>query len=246
MEIKPIWTETIDVKPYETDFQNFWKPSNFFQAMQHISSNHSSSLGFDWKFLMERDQAWVLSRVKIYFWNYPAAGETVVVRTWPKGIQQKLFFIRDFELEYPDGQKVASASTAWLLINPKTRRLLSPQALGSNLPENSGRFALDETLNKINPPEDLPEQHKVQARYSALDLMGHVNNARYVEWITDSFSVEDYTQRKLAWLQINYINEVKPGETVSICLDRQSGLGYGANLDAGNKSFEMALGWENK
>ena len=48
----------------------------------------------------------------------------------------------------------------------------------------------------------------------SLDLLNHVNNSRYVEWICDAIPLETFSRKKLDWLQINYDHETRPGEDV--------------------------------
>jgi medium-chain acyl-[acyl-carrier-protein] hydrolase len=250
MEPKPVWIEEIRVKTYETDFQGRWKPSCLVQNLIQAASAHASNLGFDYPGMMERDRVWVLSRLKIRFFERPETDQKVVIKTWPKGIQQRLFFMRDFDLRGEDGRPLAAASFAWLLINPKIRRILAPAALGGSIPDNGGMAALDEPLEKIAMPEDLVEQISVEARYSALDLLGHVTSARYVDWICDCFPSEAYLDRQLDWLRINFVNETRPGERLSIATAAEAGdrlhwYIQGSNLGTGLKSFDAELGWKN-
>ena len=173
-EIKTIWTEQVNIRSHETDFKELWKPASFFQAMQEAATHHASHFGFDYETMQARETIWILSRVKVKFFEFPRLGDQVTIRTWPKGLQQKVFFMRDFRLENPEGRTYAVATSAWVLINPKARRMLLPQALQGKVPDNNGLSALDETLEKIEVPDDLTEKMNVVAGYSSVDLMGHV------------------------------------------------------------------------
>jgi hypothetical protein len=60
-----------------------------------------------------------------------------------------------------------------------------------------------------------------------------------------------YRQQRLAYLQVNYLNEVKPGECVSIQAgplpDKPNDWQMeGSNLTSGARAFEAALGWRKK
>jgi len=248
METKPIWIEEIRVKASETDFQQKWKPAYVLQAMLEAAGNHAGYHGFGFFGMLDRDIAWVLSRLKIRFFDFPTIDDPVIIQTWLKGIQQKIFFMRDFQLRRPDGRPLATASYAWLTINLKTRRLLLPESLDMSFPYIYDLVGLDEPLEKINPPDGLPERATVEAGYSTIDLLGHVTSTRYVEWISDCFSLADFRSRKLEWLQVNYVNEIKPGERISIAAGPDAAspatwLVRGNNLNTGLRSFEAALGW---
>jgi acyl-ACP thioesterase len=74
-----------------------------------------------------------------------------------------------------------------------------------------------------------------------------------VEWVCDCFPQDEYRRRALAWLQLNYVNETRPGERLAIAAGPdgagdplgESRLWYvqGTNLETGSKSFEAAVGW---
>ncbi len=244
-----IWTEETVVRSFETDFEEKWKPACFFQTMQEAATHHAASFGYDYQDMLANNMIWILSRMKIRFEQFPKLRQKVVVTTWPKGLQQKIFFTRDFIFASPEGERYATATSAWLLIDPAARRMLHPRMLQGQVPDNEGLSAMDEQLEKINPSEDLPERISIPAGYSAVDLMGHVNNARYIEWISDSFPIEHYDANQLAWLQINYLNEIKPGECVSLRAAPQDNepsawLVDGVNQTTGTRAFEAALGWK--
>ena len=249
MEATTIWVEQTSIKTSETDFQKRLKLSSFFELMQDMASNHADHLGVGYHALAERDLAWVLSRKKVRVFDYPHMGEVITMKTWPKGMQQKLFFMRDHEMTGEDGRRLAASTSAYVLVNLRTRRIAMPGTLDVSVPDNNGLSAIDEALEKIPAVEPLNECFRLQPGYSAVDVMGHVNNARYVEWISDCFSMADYEERRPAWLQINYLNEVIAGEVVSLQrgqrLDNPKAWYItGVKQANGLKAFEAELGWE--
>jgi medium-chain acyl-[acyl-carrier-protein] hydrolase len=247
MTIKNIWTEDIVIPNFECDFQQRWKPSSFFQAMTEIASKHAAHLGFSNQDMLTAGKIMVLSRMRVRFDELPVIGQSVIARTWLTDISQKIFFVREFELYNASGVRIAAASSAWLLVDTQTRRFIKPQELNVPLPLQSGLHALDESLEKINPPQDMPVRLSEFAGYSEIDLMGHVNNARYVEWIMDCFPLESMRTHKLHWMQVNYTSEVQPGEHVAIAADASAqdpDLWRVAGTHAdGTRAFEAELRW---
>jgi acyl-ACP thioesterase len=241
-------TEDTHVKSYETDFQRTWKPSAMVQNLLEAATLHAARLGYGFDGLIARDMIFVLSRLKVKFVRFPAMSQAVTITTWPKGIQQKLFFMRDFEVCSAEGETLAVATSAWLLIDPTTRRMLPPRVLTIPVPDNHGFSALDEPLEKIMPPDEAPVVIKRTAAYSAVDMLGHANAARYVEWICDCFSPDDYRSRQMAWLQINYNHETRPGETLSLraAPEGQDTARFylaGDNQNTGLRAFDAEVGW---
>jgi medium-chain acyl-[acyl-carrier-protein] hydrolase len=251
MQLQTIWNEVISINFSETDFQQNWKPSAFFTAMQEVGSLHATHLGYDYKDMFAANMSWVLSRVMIQFNAFPKVGEKIKIQTWPKGIHNKLFFMRDFFFLGEDGSQYAAATCAFVLIDIKARRVLPWRVLKGELPDNQGLNAIQQFPERLDLPERFQESFSVQARYSDVDLMGHVNNARYIEWITDCFPMEQFQSHQLEWLQINYLSEIKPAENISIGSQTDQNNPsiatiVGKNLTADNTAFEAALKWGTK
>ncbi|MBI9048036.1 MAG: hypothetical protein JEZ00_01335 [Anaerolineaceae bacterium] len=242
----PIYEQDLRINAFECDYTHYWKPSAAYQHLTEIAGTHAIQLGFGYQEMLTKEYFWVLSRFKIQFHTYPKHDELVWVLTWPKTIQQKLFFIRDFQVESEKGELLASASSAWLVIDTNNRRMIPTTRLDLDLPNLPERSALDDPLDKILIPENTQEKFQVTANYSDLDIMGHVNNGRYVEWIANSFPIDTYQTKRPASIQVNYISEVKPGEQVSI---RTSACGMdctvieGVNLNSNTRAFEARVEW---
>lgn len=243
-----IYEVTIRINAFECDFNRCWKPSAFFQHLTEAAGVHAARLGFGYEAMLEKNLFWVLSRMKIKFNGFPLSGEEVILRTWPKTIQQKLFFIRDFEILNAAGEKLASATSAWLVISAATRRMMPPHSLELNLPSNPDRIALNEPLEKLNLQGNGEERLHLRAGYSAVDMLGHVNNSRYVEWLCDTFPMEEFAQHKLDWMQVNYDHEIRPGEEVALLVnhDRADSALWtveGVNRSNQTRAFESVLKW---
>ncbi len=218
--------------------------------MTAAANKHIDLLGEGYRALLDQGLVWVLSRMKLHFLRFPHVEEQITIRTWPKTIQQKLFFIRDYEIRSAEGKLLTAATSAWLMMNMQTRRLVPPAALQLNLPQNPDRQALTEPLEKLTPPADGEERLRLRAGYSAIDVVGHVNNARYIEWVCDAFPTFWYQGHSLETLQINYDREVHPEDEVVVkvaALDGQPGALAlsGKNLTQGTEAFTAAVRWKD-
>ncbi len=248
MTLLPVWTETTSVKPYETDFRGLWKPHCFFQTFQQAATCHAEHLGVGYHAMLSQGIAWLLARLKLKIYRLPSLDEPLTLQTWPRGLQQKIFFMRDFRMLDAAGETIAAATSAWLLVDLEKRSLVRPDvSMLERLPANPGRLAQDEQIDRITLPDNMEECFTVNASYSTVDLIGHVNNARYVEWAADCFPLDWYRDRQLDTLQINYAGEVKPGEQVSVRAAQQDDITWlvaGENLSNGTRAFEMVWTWK--
>jgi acyl-ACP thioesterase len=244
-----VYEEKLRVAGYECDFNHELKPAAFFRYLTEAAGVHAEILGAGFEAMLTRNLFWVHSRMKIKFYEFPRVGETISLRTWPKTIQQKLFFIRDYEVLNEHGARMAAATSAWLVIDAATRRMVPSQSANVNLPGSPDRIGLDEPLERLGLAHDGEERLHRRADYSSIDVLNHVNNSRYVEWVCDAIPLEEFKARKLDWLQINYDHETRPGEEVSVRLNRVENdpdlLAFeGINLSDGQRSFEAAIHWK--
>lgn len=243
-----IYEDVVQVSSYECDFNRLWKPAAFFQHMTEAAVLHAARLGVGFETLAAQNLFWVHARMKIKFFSFPRVGNKVIIRTWPKTVQQRLFYIRDFEALDASGKRIAAATSAWLVVDATTRRMVTPQALNLALPSLTDHIGLDEPLEKIGLMGDGEEQLRRLAGYSAVDMLGHVNNSRYVEWMCDLFPLNYYRSHTLDWMQINYDHEILPGEEAALLVKQSAqdpALWWveGSNRTKDKRAFEAVLHW---
>ena len=249
-ELKIIYEEVIRINAIECDFNHEWKPAAIFHHLTQAAGTHAEQLGVGFEFMYAQNLFWVHSRMKIKFLSFPHASDIVTVRTWPKIIHRKLLYIRDFEVLDRSGQRLVAATSAWVIINAITHRMAPPESVNLNLPVVSDHIGLDEPLDRLGLAHNGEERLRVRAGYSAVDIVGHVNNIRYVEWICDAFPLDMFREHKLDWIQINYEHEILPGEEVSILVNptkHDAGLWAleGRNCSNYTRAFEALLRWQD-
>jgi acyl-ACP thioesterase len=245
-----ILEESLHIHPIECDFNQEWKPAAVMQHLTEIAGTHAALLGVGFDLMLSHNLYWVHSRMKIKFLAFPRAGDHVIIRTWPKTIYRRLLYIRDFEVLSGDGKKLIAATSAWVIINATTRRMAPPKSVSLNLPAVEDHIGLDEPLDRLDLAQGGEERLRVRAGYSTVDIVGHVNNTRYVEWICDAFPIEMFIQHKLDWIQINYEHEILAGEEVSVRVNptsQDAGLWAveGRNVTNNTRLFEALLHWQD-
>lgn len=213
------YEQTLTIPCYATDASFHLKPAAFMDYMQEIAYLAATRLHFGYDELQEIHTAWVLSRMHFKFDNPPQWRDTVKLRTWHKGLDG-LMFLRDFRMLDMDGKELLTATTSWLVINTKTRRLVRSDEILDIVPASTqcSDNAIVESAPKVVVPKSL-EKEKVAEHvvtYSDVDIIGHTNNARYMVWAMDclDYAVTSRQQVKEVW--INFNKETKPGETVEI------------------------------
>lgn len=189
----------------------------FADCFQEAARNHAEALGLGVEHLAEAQKHWALTRILVTIDHIPERGETVTVNTWPKGMEG-VFAFRDFEMKSGDGQMLARATSSWVVVDAETKRILPPPKDFELMFALKDRHALTTLPEKIET--QLPEMdlHVRKIRYSDLDLIAHVNNARYLDFITDVIAENREGRFEPAGYCINFLKEIKLGDTLSIHL----------------------------
>lgn len=216
--------------------------ANFFQEMAY---QHANQLGFGYRDLKKKKTMWVLSRMKIRIERYPVWDDMITVETWHRGMQ-RLFGMRDFRVKDREGKAMALATTAWLIVDMDTHRPVRPD--NRTLHESRGEEAvLGESLNKIELPGELEALGTREVVYSDLDIVGHVNNVKYMEWCIDKAVPAGNTKSEIREFEINYLSEALPGDRIMFKgkIDRMSGSHFVAERTGENQEiFRARLEWK--
>jgi len=200
------------------DFTGRWRPSAILESMQDLAIAHSEALGVGRPVLLQRDIIWLLSRTHLHMREYPMMDERVCVRTWP-GVANRFFFPRYFVFERPDGRRLGSAAQLWLLLDLNARSVVPPAKADLSFPDTSRMPAplpLPDRVTRLEAGQCFTRERA--AVYTDLDVNGHVNNARYADWVCDLLPLEALRARCVENLLLNYTKEVLPGPAVRCAL----------------------------
>jgi len=184
-------------------------------VFQEMAVSHAENLGVGREAMARTGQVWILSRMSVQVDRRPSYGETVTARSWPRG-WEKLFAIRDYDIRDSGGAAVIRARSCWIIIDMEKRRPLRPQAALEGIPLNEGMDALPFVPAGLEKRPTLRKTEERRAVYTDVDYNGHVNNVSYVRWMENALDPALIERAKKSRLDINYMNEVRLGETVDI------------------------------
>jgi medium-chain acyl-[acyl-carrier-protein] hydrolase len=220
--------------------------ANYFQEMAY---QHASRLGYGYRDMRERRTMWLLTRMKIRMNRYPAWDDRVTVETWPSGVD-KLFFKRDFRVLGREGDIQGAARTYWLIVDLESHRPVKPTAELEHYPViASGDPVILGNLLKISLPGDMAEGDRHRVVYSDLDVVGHTNNVKYIEWSIDTAMDGTGQDRVIREFEINFMKETLPGDEVLIRKGREetgSAVFAGIRTGDGAEVFRSRIGWGDR
>lgn len=218
-ENNKIGTYSFIAEPFHVDFTGRLTLGVLGNHLLNCAGFHATDRGFGIATLNEDNYTWVLSRLAIELEEMPYQYEKFTVQTWVENVY-RLFTDRNFALLDKDGKKIGYARSVWAMINLNTRKPADLLALhGGSIVD----YVCDEPC-----PIGKPSRIKVAscepaatltAKYSDIDINGHVNSIRYIEHILDLFPIEMYRTKRIRRFEMAYVTESYYGDELSFFMD---------------------------
>lgn len=206
----------------DIDFAKKLKLSALFNYFQDIASLAAENLGVGVTEIGEKfGVTWALTRVKVDILRSPEWNEEITIETWPLE-PEKLEFERDFIVRDRDGNIIIRAVSKWIIFDIKTRRLKKTELIGLKYPDIITERSIDCEFEKLKPLGEFETAYKKVVGYSDIDLNEHLNNSRYVDFIMDCFDLESHKKYGIKTIDVSYINEALPGDTIILNKDISS------------------------
>ncbi|MCD8031999.1 MAG: thioesterase [Bacteroides sp.] len=219
-------TYSFVAEPFHVDFNGRVTLGVLGNHLLNCAGFHASDRGFGIATMNEENYTWVLSRLAIELDAYPVQYEDFSIRTWVENVY-RLFTDRNFAILNQEGRPIGYARSVWAMINLNTRRPTDLLALHDG---NITGYICDEPC-----PIEKPSRIKVEAtepvadhtaRYSDIDINGHVNSIRYIEHILDLFPMELYREKRVRRFEMAYVAESYYGEKLLFFRDDAGGDEY--------------------
>lgn len=224
---------------YDCDCNNRLKLSAAMKYMQQTSSEHLEALNLSPDKLFRENMVFLLSKMCVKIHRMPLCTEPLVVGTAPL-VPRGVRFLREFILESLAGERLISAMSLWVLVDPASRRVLRPKSFPYKISFQEpglGGIIDDEPLPK--GVERVGGLMEVPVRYSHIDVNGHVNNTFYADFVLDALPPALVAAGVLDTVTISFQNEAKLGEVIEIITTQlPDGSHYLSGLHGGTPCFE--------
>lgn len=153
---------------------------------QEVAGNHALKLNFDISQLQEKDLTWVLHRMDIKMKRYPNWREKITIETWPAA-GDALRAYRNYRILDEEDELIGCCLSYWMMINMKTRRPTRMPQDVLDLRLSDLEHVMPVKSEQMEPFEGSDVEKKFVVRKSDLDMNEHVNNARYVDWLMETY-----------------------------------------------------------
>jgi medium-chain acyl-[acyl-carrier-protein] hydrolase len=222
---------SFQIQPQYVDFQFRATMASLGDILLTTAGINADDNGFGLRRLHDMDSAWVLSRMAIEMIRYPEQYENIQVETWVEEVGRanttRNFCIRDEKNEI-----IGNACSVWVFFDMKTRRAKDLKTLEGIHEYANGEPGMIGKPIKIDAVEG-EDYDGFKVKYSDIDINGHVNSIRYIQWISDCFSLDCYRKCSVKRFEINYMNEMLFDDFVDI---------VGQQIESGDFRFEIRKG----
>ena len=234
-ETNKIGAYSFVAEPFHVDFTGKLTMGVLGNHLLNCAGFHASDRGFGMATLNENHYTWVLSRLAIEMNEYPKQYEPFTIETWVENVY-RLFTDRNFAILGKDGKPLGYARSIWAMISMEDRQPADLLTLhGGNISDyiettkecpiaKAGRV-------KVTEKEAVEEY---MAKYSDIDVNGHVNSIKYIEHILDLFPLDFYKEHAIRRFEIAYVAESYFGNKLSFFLQQKSENEYDVEVKKNN------------
>ncbi len=214
-----VGTYSFVAEPFHVDFTGKLTLSVLGNHLLNCAGFHANDRGFGMESLQAQQYSWVLSRLALELDDLPRQFEPFRIQTWVENVY-RLFTDRNYTILDKDNKTIGYARSVWAMIHMETRK---PEDL---LTLHGG--SITDYIHQKECPITKPGRIKVTGqsqvaehltRYSDIDINGHVNSIRYMDYILDLFPLEKYRNQRIRRFEMAYVAESYYGDLLSLFLD---------------------------
>lgn len=209
-----------------------------------VSGMQSINLGVSDKDILERyNLVWIITEYDIDVIRLPRFEEEITIETEALSYN-RLFCYRRFTIYDESGQAIIQMLVTFALMDRDSRKVHSVEA------EMVAPYQSEFSKKIIRGPKYLdlenPSSKDYHVRFYDLDMNGHVNNSKYLDWIFEVMGSEFLMHHIPKKINLKYVKEVKPGGmiTSSYSLDGLTSNHQVASDGAVNA--KAIIEWSNK
>ncbi|WP_164682834.1 acyl-[acyl-carrier-protein] thioesterase [Cyclonatronum proteinivorum] len=191
------------VRTFETDARGLMTVSSLLNILQYGAGKHAGELGWSVRALHNSGKTWVLQRFTVEMNELPADGDTITLTTYPSG-SDKLLAYRDYKVEDASGKVLVLATSAWVILDLRARRVTPIPDTVSAISTRFGPKLKAKPGTRLTDwqPEADEKAPVFRVRRHDMDLNGHLTNVTYAEWGLEAVPEEIFSKGQLKEIDI--------------------------------------------
>lgn len=212
MSLKKVYS--FRVQPQEVDFRYKITLSALSNILLTTAGYNADENGFGIRRLNEMDATWVLIRFAVEMIRFPEQYEEIHIETWIEEVG-RASTTRNFSIRDSKNSIIGNCSSNWVMLDLKTRKAKDLLSLEGIHNFETGEVGLIEKPLKLDAVNG-KDYDGFKVKYSDIDINGHVSSTRYIQWISDCFSLDCYKKHEIKRFEFNFMNEMFYDDFVEI------------------------------
>ncbi|HWP96298.1 MAG TPA: acyl-ACP thioesterase domain-containing protein [Syntrophomonadaceae bacterium] len=209
----PGFQKEYEIRYFQIDQSKEATPVSILHFLEDIAIFHSQAVGLGIDRLLEKRTGWILNRWVLRMEKYPRLGDKISIKTWTSRFE-RFYARREFMIDDPQGNPLGRASSLWIYLNVDKKR---PLRIPEQFEQAYGvieKMVMDDSYRDLPDMTDPETGMSFRVRRSDIDTNGHVNNARYVEWMIEGINGDLIQDYQLSELEVVYKKETVYGTNV--------------------------------
>lgn len=211
--MEPIYQQDYLITDNCVDCYGRLKTSMILYYVQEVAGKHFTEISMDYDSLAQRGMLWAIIRQRVQITRLPMRQETIHIETWPMP-HTRVAFPRSVVAYDEAGNELFRSISLWVLMDVNTRNMILPGKCGLALPGTvrGGELAVPNSL----PAKNLTNHRSRPVCFTDLDRNGHMNNTRYMEWISDLLPSRFHENHTVKEFTVCYLSESWEGQTLDL------------------------------
>lgn len=183
-----------------------------------VSGMQSIELGVSDKAILEDyNLVWIITEYDIEVVRLPRFAEEITIETEALSYN-RLFCYRRFTIYDEAGQELIHMMATFVLMDRDSRKVhaVESEIVAPYQSEFSKKLLRGPKYQSLENP--ISKDYHV--RFYDLDMNGHVNNSKYLDWIFEVMGADFLTQYIPKKINLKYVKEVRPGGVITSAVER--------------------------
>ncbi len=206
--MEPIYRKQFQLDDMVTDCFDKLKLSSLLYYVQEVAGQHCNALSVS-RQVAERGLFWAIIRHGVQITRLPQKGETITLETWPMPTT-RVSYPRSVVALDEKGQELFRSVSLWVLMDSHSRAMVLPGKSGVLVPGVLRGNELPSPASLV--PSSLAAGCHRRVCFTDLDVNGHMNNCRYLDWAADLLPSGFHGAHQLQGFTLCYLSEAREGE----------------------------------
>ncbi len=236
------WSESYNVNVYDADINGRLKITALCNYLQNTAWLHYREIERINGAMLMDNHIWAMIRLEAEIYRTAYWGDKLTVLTWSRNVG-KMSAFRDYEVSDSTGEKIAAATTTWVVIDPVTKEIQPLKSVSDKWPEQILKSAIGRDAGKAKAVLIPTASAEFKVKFSEFDVNGHVNNVSFIDWMNESISKEYLEAHEIENLRVNFLEEVEYNGYIKAIAEKKNRNSFACSVIKKECGKEAARGY---